>query len=167
MSIPRLTRIHRATGRAFFLGVLVTALCVGLLGGVLYGQESSADRDESEVVVALQRETELFCARDLQAWARYWRQAPTTTKAYLGGDAPQVLQGWPAVHQYAVDYLAAHPGPITVPEANPDYAFDFLADDVVNVRYSYDGSAGRVHESRLLVREGGQWRIARMTTVKP
>lgn len=120
--------------------------------------------DTAGIIAVLEAETRHFCARDLDAWAATWSHAPYVAKLYAGRAPFREFVGWEAIRANTVAHLREHPEPIPVPATAHDYAVDVFGEAAL-VRYAKAGERGPVRETRLLVREGGAWRIARMETI--
>ncbi len=127
----------------------------------------SYDAQEIQVIESLEKETYYFCSRDLDRWASYWLQRPSTHKYYVRNCNYEELKGFDAVEAYARTYFSEHPEPEEVPIGN--YQYEIEVDG--NAAWVYfevaDPIRGFKKEFRYMLYKDGKWKIASMGTVYP
>lgn len=136
---------------------------------VLFGcQSQQAVQDEATVKEAiintLKKETQYFCERNLEAWQAQWSHQPFTYKMYAGNEEFEEFVGWEAINQFTIQHINENPNPIPLPDTNFEFEFH-LFDETAWVFYSKNVDSTLVRETRFMVKEDKQWKIARMQTI--
>ena len=123
-----------------------------------------AQSEKDAIIETLQLETRYFCERKLEKWQEQWVHKPYTTKMYAGNTEFREFTGWQKVNQNTLDHIKAHPEKISIPVSNQDYTIELLGKTAL-VFYSNNNASGTVREIRLMIKEEGKWKIARMETI--
>lgn len=120
--------------------------------------------DKDEIIETLKNETQYFCERNLEKWQLQWSRQSFTYKMYGGSQGFQEFVGWEAINQFTVQHIAANPNPIPLPDTNYEYDI-YLLGETAWVLYSKNVENGIARETRFMVKENDQWKIARMQTI--
>lgn len=123
---------------------------------------SEADSRQA-IINTLDQETQYFCERNLEKWQTQWAHQPYCSKMYAGATDFEELLGWEAIRQFAVDHIAKNPEVLPLPQAPDDYEI-YLLGETALVYFTKRVGQATMRESRLMVKEDGQWKIARMQT---
>ena len=83
---------------------------------------------------------------------------------YTGNTAFKEFSGWEAIRQNTVDHIQHFPNPIPIPGVDQTYAVTVFQETAL-VLYTKMGEKGPVKETRLMVKEGEKWKIARMQKI--
>jgi hypothetical protein len=136
-----------------------------LLSFFIYQPPTLPDQSvEGAIIETLQLETRYFCERNLKKWQEQWVQKSYTSKMYAGNTEFKEFIGWQEVNQNTLDHIKANPEKIPVPVPNQDYNIELLGKTAL-VFYSNNNASGTVREIRLMIKEEGKWKIARMQTI--
>lgn len=138
--------------------------CLLFLAFSCQNTPSNAPTDQQEIIETLKNETRYFCERDLEKWQLQWSHQPFTSKMYAGDKAFEEFIGWKAIHQFVVDHITENPQTIPLPATNFDYDIHLLGESAW-VFYSKNVEGALIRETRFMVKEDDQWKIARMQTI--
>lgn len=140
-------------------------LVVALVASVARADaQRAAPAERAAVLATLERETEAFCNRDLDAWREQWLHTATTSKLYAGDVAFEELIGWAAVDSFTRAHIERHPDPLPVAQTTPQPEVAFFGEAAL-VTYAKEVEGGTAREVRLLAEVDGAWRIVRMETL--
>ena len=119
---------------------------------------------EALIIETLQMETQYFCERNLMKWEEQWSQQPFVSKMYIAKTEFKEFSGWEEIQQNTVDHIRDFPDPIPIPVVEQEYTITVFKETALVV-YAKVGAQGPIRETRLMVKEGEKWKIARMQTI--
>ena len=146
--------------------VLIFLISVLAMAG--HAQDNQGEKQH--IIQTLTDETKYFYARNLDDWQDRWSRKSFVSKMYIISDTYtgdrkfKEFKDWNAIKKYTLDYFEEHPNPVPAPESNLNYKIHLFG-DAAYVLYSYKGASGEVRETRFIVKENGEWKIARMQTI--
>ena len=146
--------------------ILILLIAVSAIAG--HAQDSQTEKQQ--IIQTLTDETRYFYARDLDNWQNQWSQKSFVSKMYIISDTYtgdrkfEEFKNWGAIKKYTLDYFEKHPDSEAVPESNLNYKIHVFG-NTAYVLYSYTGASGEVRETRFMIKEAGDWKIARMQTI--
>lgn len=127
-------------------------------------EPSSPDQNKARIIETLQKETQYFCERKLDKWAEQWSHQNFVSKMYAGQHEFTEFDSWQAIWQNTIEHIQAFPNPIPIPETAQDYRIE-LFEQTAFVFFAKKGEQGPIRETRFMVKENDQWKIARMQTI--
>ena len=148
----------------FFVGLFLTA-------SLSFAQSA----DEEKIKTFLKDETIAFYGRKADAWESGWLHDANISRAIIFNSSYSFSTGWEKNGPPVVEMLKKNADkPIAVEVVNENYLMR-MGTDMVWVEYdqiitapSIDPKIRRFsREQRLLVKQGGQWKIAHQITVDP
>lgn len=139
-------------------------LSLGFLFWTCQQPTNSQVIDKQLIIETLQKETQYFCERNLAKWQEQWSHQSFVSKMYTGNTIFKEFLGWEAINQNTVEHILQFPDPIPIPKSNQDYTIEWFGNTAF-VFYAKQGEHGPVRETRFMVKEGAQWKIARMQTI--
>ena len=137
-------------------------LCLAMLGCEQTKINKAWEKDL--IIKTLKKETQYFCERNLANWQEQWSHEPFVSKMYGGSHEFEWFNNWESINQFTVDHITQNPESIPIPESNFDYVIHLFG-ETAWVFFSKNVNGQKVQETRFMVKEKGQWRIARMQTI--
>ena len=119
---------------------------------------------KKQIIETLKKETQYFCERQLPQWQDQWSHQSFVSKMYAGNKAFEEFTSWEQINQYTVNHIAEFPEPIPIPKTSFEYDIHLFG-ETAWVFYSKMVDGVQVRETRFMVKEGEQWKIARMQTI--
>ncbi|MBO0343489.1 nuclear transport factor 2 family protein [Flagellimonas profundi] len=124
------------------------------------------EKEKQAILESLRTETEDAFNRDYQAWRTNWVHQPSVVKTYMNfaDSSFSEMLGWREVDDFVKTYIKEHPEPVPTP-VQPDNVTIQVFGTGAWVSYrTFDETFGNKRETRLMVKEAGQWKIAGMHT---
>ncbi|MEL7005991.1 MAG: hypothetical protein AAFN93_25175 [Bacteroidota bacterium] len=141
-------------------------LFISILAIVISCQKPSDDEEKTkqQIIETLENETRYFCERNLKKWQDQWSHESFTSKMYAGEAKFEELVGWDEINQFTVRHIKENPKPLAIPQVNIEFDIH-LFDNTAFVFYAKEVDGHLVRETRFMVKENRQWKIARMQTI--
>ena len=128
---------------------------------------STVIADEKQAILTrLQKETEDAFDRNYEAWRTNWVHDSTVAKTYMNFVDSSFTEtvGWQEVDDFVRTYIEEHPEPVPAPEQAHHIDVQVFGTGAWVSYRTFDETFGNKRETRLMVKEGGQWKIAGMHT---
>lgn len=156
------------------LGFLLAAAAPGALADSSSASAAEATALEAEkaaILEVIERQAATFWAKDFQAWANTWVQAPYTRRlgwSETGGVVS--VEGWEAIAARMKQNMAENPMPNLTPAKLAREHLNFqIHGDVAWVTFEQHGVStgeprfdmpGLSYETRILEKHDGRWKVA-------
>lgn len=133
----------------------------------------SQNSKEDSIKAAIKRETETFYNRDAAGWEAMFLHEPTTTRTIIAVERYSSTSNWDSFSVPTINYLKSNPKPVPFQLTTSNFLIKTVGNmawaeyDQVLSFLPQDTSHNVSHESRVLVKEGGQWKMILVTTAYP
>ena len=148
-------------------GFVLAALFVSISPAPASAQ-TGTDEALKAVVTA---ETKAYFARDFETWQAGWVHDPNVTRTLVGYGDDTVVVGWDNISASVAKDIKGNPTPIPANatierfSSRQDGNLAWVEYDQVLTLSDTPGQKSISHEKRLLVRQGGPWKIASQVTI--
>ncbi|WP_340199610.1 hypothetical protein [Ascidiimonas sp. W6] len=128
--------------------------------------EESYELEKNAILETLLNETNAAFGRDYQSWRTNWVHRSNVSKTYMNfpDDTYSEMTSWEDIDDFVRTYIKEHPEPAP-PPAQPENINIKIYGTGAWVSYEIlDEVFGKKRETRLMEKEDGIWKIARMHT---
>jgi tetratricopeptide (TPR) repeat protein len=145
--------------------ILTAFLCSGFMA-------FSQNAEDEAIKKVIRAETEAYFKRDLEAWKATWLHDPKINRTFIYSNSYTSSAGWDSAQAELERNFRQYPDPVPLQISNENYNI-LTKGDMAWVDYDQAltmsgmdtaNGNGRSHEYRVLVKEGGQWKIVTQIT---
>jgi hypothetical protein len=153
------------------LGFLLVTIAITELSAASQGGETALAAEKAAILEVIDRQAATFWAKDFQGWADTWVHAPHVRR--LGWSEPGgvvSVEGWDAIGAGMKKSMTDNPTPNPTPAKLVREHLNFrIHGDVAWVTFEQHGVStgesrfdmpGLSHETRILEKHGGKWKVA-------
>jgi hypothetical protein len=128
--------------------------------------KTNPEAEKSAILKTLNDETKAAFERDYESWKEKWVHDSTISKTYINfvDRSSSESVGWIEISNFVKKFIDEHPEPEPVPRLLNDIDVRLYGNGAwVNYKQQ-DSLRGLKHETRLMEKVSGQWKIAGMHT---
>ena len=154
-----------------FLLATPVAIAIGESWAASPKKDATLEEEKAAILDVIERQAAAFWAKDFQAWADTWVQAPHIRR--LGWSEPggvSNLEGWETIGARMKEHMVENPKPNLTPATLVRDRLNFrIYADVAWVTFEQHGVStgeprfdmpGVSHETRILEKHDGKWKVA-------